>query len=113
MIDLKRLRDEGYEIEVRHGFLVAHSVPYVNAQKRVALGKIVTDLTLNNDKTETIAVDHHREIKLNLSETVEKNQTVTIGSHSVTMIKQNEQPTVKGSRTDSVGGSETVKVKAE
>jgi type VI secretion system secreted protein VgrG len=66
---------------------------------------------VNNDKTETIAVDHHREIKLNLSETVEKNQTVTIGSNSVTMIKQNEQPTVKGSRTDSVGGSETVKVK--
>ncbi len=55
--DLKRLRDEGYEIEVRHGFLVAHSVPYVNAQKRVAFGKIVTDLTLNNDKTEKPA-DH-------------------------------------------------------
>ncbi len=55
--DLKRLRDEGYEIEVRNGFLVAHSVPYVNAEKRVAFGKIVTDLTLNNDKTEKPA-DH-------------------------------------------------------
>jgi len=49
--DLKRLRDEGYEIEVRHGFLIVHSVPYVNGQKQVMLGKVVTDLTLNNDKT--------------------------------------------------------------
>lgn len=55
--DLKRLRDEGFEAEVRHGFLVVHSVPYLNAQKQVALGKIVTDLTLNNDKTEKPA-DH-------------------------------------------------------
>lgn len=55
--DLKRLRDEGYEIEIRHGFLVVHSVPYVNAQQRIAFGKIVTDLTLNNDKTEKPA-DH-------------------------------------------------------
>ena len=50
--DLKRLRDEGYEVEVRHGFLVVLSVPYVNARKEVAFGKIVTDLTLNNEKTE-------------------------------------------------------------
>ncbi len=55
--DLKRLRDEGYEIEVRHGFLVVHSVPYVNGHKQVALGKVVTDLTLNNEKTEKPA-DH-------------------------------------------------------
>lgn len=50
--DLKRLRDEGYEIEVRHSFLVVHSVPYVTAQRTVALGKVVTDLTLNGDRTE-------------------------------------------------------------
>lgn len=49
--DLKRLRDEGYEVEVRHGFLVVHSVPYVNAQKQVMFGKIVTNLDLNGDKT--------------------------------------------------------------
>lgn len=50
--DLKRLRDEGYEVEVRHGFLVIHSIPYVNSRREVALGKVVTNLTLNNDKTE-------------------------------------------------------------
>lgn len=50
--DLHRLRDEGFEIEVRHGFLVVHSVPYVNGQREVAFGKIVTDLTLNGDQTQ-------------------------------------------------------------
>jgi len=50
--DLQRLRDEGFEVEVRHGFLVVHSVPYVNGQKQVAFGKIVTDLTLNGDQTQ-------------------------------------------------------------
>jgi predicted ThiF/HesA family dinucleotide-utilizing enzyme len=51
--DLKRLRDEGYEVEVRKGFLVVHAVPYVNAQKQVVRGKVVTDLTLHNDVTQT------------------------------------------------------------
>lgn len=49
--DLKRLRDEGYEVEVRHGYLIIHSVPYVNSRREVALGKVVTNLTLSNDKT--------------------------------------------------------------
>lgn len=50
--DLKRLRDEGFEVEARQGFLVVGSVPYVNRQRAVAFGKIVTDLTLNNDQTQ-------------------------------------------------------------
>ena len=49
--DLKRLRDEGYEVEVRHGHLIIHSVPYVNSRREVSLGKVVTNLTLNNDQT--------------------------------------------------------------
>lgn len=47
--DLKRLRDEGYEVEVRHGYLVVHSIPYVTSDRTVALGKIVTQLTINLD----------------------------------------------------------------
>jgi hypothetical protein len=49
--DLKRLRDEGYEVEIRRGFLIVHSVPYVNSKREIALGKVVTDLTLSNDQT--------------------------------------------------------------
>src|SRR5689334_19769980 len=55
--DLQRLRDEGYEIEVRQGFLIVHNVPYVNAQKQVARGQVVTDLTMHNEQTVTPA-DH-------------------------------------------------------
>lgn len=44
--DLQRLADEGYEIEVRSGFLLVHSVPYVNGQREVALGTLVSELTM-------------------------------------------------------------------
>lgn len=47
--DLKRLQDEGYEIEVRSGFLIVRSVPYVTPAKTVALGTVVTDVALNDD----------------------------------------------------------------
>lgn len=50
--DLKRLQDDGYEVEVRNGYLVLHSVPYVNSRREVALGVVVTDLTLNAEQTQ-------------------------------------------------------------
>ena len=50
--DLKRLQDEGYEIEVRSGFLIVRSVPYVTSGRTVALGTVVTDLALNDDITQ-------------------------------------------------------------
>lgn len=49
---LKRLMDEGYEVEIVDGFLVLHSIPYVNSIGEVALGDLATDLTLNNDQTQ-------------------------------------------------------------
>lgn len=51
--DLKRLQDEGYEIEVRSGFLIVRSVPYVTLGKTVAFGTVVTDVALNDDITQT------------------------------------------------------------
>lgn len=50
--DLQRLQDEGYEVEVRSGYLLLHSVPYVNSRREVAMGSIVTNLTLNIDQTQ-------------------------------------------------------------
>lgn len=47
--DLKRLRDEGYEIEVRGGHLLVHQIPYVNGNREVKFGKLITTLQLNND----------------------------------------------------------------
>lgn len=49
--DLQRLQDEGYEVEVRSGYLLLHSVPYVTSRGELALGALVTDLNLNNDQT--------------------------------------------------------------
>ena len=49
--DLQRLRDEGYEIEVRSNHLLVKNVPYVNSHKQVQRGVLVTPLTLNGDRT--------------------------------------------------------------
>ena len=49
--DLKRLRDEGFEVEVRSGHLVIGSVPYVNAQRQISRGVLVSDLTLAGNIT--------------------------------------------------------------
>jgi hypothetical protein len=42
--DLKKLRDEGYEIEIKKGHLLVHHIPYVNAKREVAFGILVTPL---------------------------------------------------------------------
>ena len=47
--DLKRLRDEGYDVEVRSGFVVMHGVPYLAAPGRVERATIFAVLTLNDD----------------------------------------------------------------
>lgn len=49
--DLKRLRDEGYDIEVRGAFLMVKRVPYVNSRKEVAYGTLVSTLALAGDVT--------------------------------------------------------------
>jgi hypothetical protein len=49
--DLLRLRDEGYELEIRSGHLLVHSVPYVNAARAIDYGVLVSDLTLAGDAT--------------------------------------------------------------
>lgn len=43
--DLKKLRDEGYDVEIRSGYLLLKDVPYVNAKKEVKLGILVSELT--------------------------------------------------------------------
>ena len=47
--DLKNLRDNGYEIEVRGGHLIVHHIPYVNSAREVKIGKLISTLMLNND----------------------------------------------------------------
>ena len=49
--DLKRLREEGYYVEKIGGFLVMREVPYVDSQKRVRLGVLISSLCLAGDIT--------------------------------------------------------------
>jgi tRNA A37 threonylcarbamoyladenosine dehydratase len=50
-IDLKKLRDNGYDLEIRSGYLLVKDVPYVNSRKEVKRGTLVAKLILAGDVT--------------------------------------------------------------
>lgn len=49
--DLKQLIDEGFEIEVKGGYLIVHHIPYVNSNREIKYGILITPLSLNNEVT--------------------------------------------------------------
>ncbi|WP_438332250.1 ThiF family adenylyltransferase [Burkholderia pseudomallei] len=49
--DLRQLREEGYFVQIQGGLLVMREVPYVDAQKRVRMGTLVSSLDLAGDMT--------------------------------------------------------------
>jgi hypothetical protein len=49
--DLARLRDEGFDVEVRAGYLVLKDVPYVDSRRDVRRGKLISELSLAGDVT--------------------------------------------------------------
>jgi len=49
--DLQRLVDDGFEVEIVGGYLVLHSIPYVNELGLVQEGKLVCSLDMAGDKT--------------------------------------------------------------
>jgi tRNA A37 threonylcarbamoyladenosine dehydratase len=49
--DLKRLHDEGYELEVKGGYLLIHQIPYITNQREVKRGILVSELNLANSST--------------------------------------------------------------
>lgn len=51
--DLQRLRSEGFDIEVRSGHLLVKDVPYVNSNREVQRGVLVSALELAGDITTT------------------------------------------------------------
>jgi hypothetical protein len=50
--DLRRLRDEGYNVQVRDGYLVVSDIPYVDSQRSVRRGVLVSELTMLADQTQ-------------------------------------------------------------
>jgi len=51
--DLQRLQDDGYDIEVRSNYLLLKHIPYVNSNREIKLGTLVSELTLAGDVTTT------------------------------------------------------------
>jgi hypothetical protein len=49
--DLKKVRDEGYDLEIRSGCLLVKDVPYVNSRKEVKRGILAMKLVLAGDET--------------------------------------------------------------
>ena len=49
--DLTRLRNDGFDLEIRAGYLLVKDVPYVNAAREVKRGILVSKLTLAGDET--------------------------------------------------------------
>ncbi len=49
--ELKKLRDEGFEVEIKNAYLLVHNVPYVNSEKKIDYGTLVSELTLAGDIT--------------------------------------------------------------
>lgn len=47
--DIRRLRDEGYDVELTHGHLVIRDVPYVNPERVVRRGVLVTPVEYVGD----------------------------------------------------------------
>jgi hypothetical protein len=50
--DLARLREEGYNIEIRATYLLVKDVPYVNAKREIRRGILVSKLNLAGDITQ-------------------------------------------------------------
>jgi hypothetical protein len=49
--DLKRLRDEGYDIQIVNGHVVLRDVPYLNSKREIKRGVLISTLTLANNVT--------------------------------------------------------------
>ncbi len=49
--DLKKLQDEGLQVEVRNGLLLVHRIPYLTSQHVIKYGILVSELTLAGNRT--------------------------------------------------------------
>ena len=47
--DLKKLRDEGYELEIKEGHAIIHNVPYLNVDQTIQKGIFISPLRMNGD----------------------------------------------------------------
>lgn len=51
--DLQRLQEEGYDVEIRSNYLLIKRIPYVNSNKEIQYGTLVSELSLAGNITTT------------------------------------------------------------
>jgi molybdopterin/thiamine biosynthesis adenylyltransferase len=49
--DLRRLREEGYNVDIDSGHLIVRDIPYVTSAREIRRGALATSLDLNGDHT--------------------------------------------------------------
>lgn len=49
--DLRKLRDEGYEIEIKGGYICVHHIPYLNKDSEIKFGTLISELSVSGEKT--------------------------------------------------------------
>lgn len=50
--DLQQLQNDGYDIEIRAGYLLIKDIPYVNATREIKLGILISSLRVAGDVTD-------------------------------------------------------------
>ncbi|HJT58335.1 MAG TPA: ThiF family adenylyltransferase [Ktedonobacteraceae bacterium] len=99
--DLQRLRDEGYDIEIRADHLLVKQVPYVTAERVVKHGILVSDLTTSGSTTApnpyhvvwfvgSIPCDNHGRT---LDEIINQHTDMPIGGNLVASCSFSRKPT--------------------
>ena len=80
--DLRRLWDEGYEIEVKDNHLLIHHVPYLNASAEINYGSLVSTLHLAADAT--LKPDTHKAYFIGDAPCDKSGQVISAILHSST-----------------------------
>lgn len=92
-LDLKRLRDEGYEMEIYGGYLLIHHIPYINSNKESKFGTLVSTLTLKNEFV-TGAPDTHVIYFIGENPCNIEGKIITSIQHSDMLTKLNDKITI-------------------
>lgn len=50
--DVKKLRDQGYEVEIRGAYLLLHHVPYLNSDRTIGFGTLISDIRIAGNKVD-------------------------------------------------------------
>lgn len=51
--DLKRLQQEGFELEIVEGYAIVHHIPYLDRNKCLHFGKLISSLNMSDNRTIT------------------------------------------------------------